>query len=71
MTREQYTPVSHSLARWDNHLLDELVAALWFGIVGPAIDIPPLHLPLLFLFMPFVEVFARRHPVLEYAVRRG
>jgi sterol desaturase/sphingolipid hydroxylase (fatty acid hydroxylase superfamily) len=38
-----------------NHLLDDLIAALWFGVVGLAIGIPPLQFPLLFLFMRFIE----------------
>lgn len=37
-----------------NHLLDDLVAGVWFGIVGLAIGIPPLQFPLLFLIMRFI-----------------
>jgi sterol desaturase/sphingolipid hydroxylase (fatty acid hydroxylase superfamily) len=37
-----------------NHLLDDLIAALWFGVVGLAIGIPPLQFPLLFLFTRFI-----------------
>jgi sterol desaturase/sphingolipid hydroxylase (fatty acid hydroxylase superfamily) len=44
-----------------NHLLDDLIAALWFGVVGLAIGIPPLQFPLLFLFMRFIESLDFRH----------
>ncbi len=38
-----------------NHLLDDLIAGLWFGAVGLLIGIPPLQFPLLVLLMRFVE----------------
>ena len=38
-----------------NHLLDDLISALWFGVIGLAIGIPPLQFPMLMLFMRFIE----------------
>ena len=38
-----------------NHLLDDLISALWFGVVGLVIGIPPLQFPILVLLMRFVE----------------
>jgi len=38
-----------------NHLLDDLISALWFGTIGILIGIPPLQFPLLVLFMRFIE----------------
>jgi sterol desaturase/sphingolipid hydroxylase (fatty acid hydroxylase superfamily) len=38
-----------------NHLLDDLISGLWFGVIGLAIGIPPLQFPLLVLLMRFVE----------------
>ncbi len=38
-----------------NHLLDDLIAFLWFGAVALAIGIPPLQFPLLVLVLRFIE----------------
>jgi sterol desaturase/sphingolipid hydroxylase (fatty acid hydroxylase superfamily) len=38
-----------------NHLLDDVISFLWFGIIGLAIGIPPLQFPLLILFLRFME----------------
>jgi sterol desaturase/sphingolipid hydroxylase (fatty acid hydroxylase superfamily) len=38
-----------------NHLLDDLISGLWFGVIGLAIGIPPLQFPMLMLFMRFIE----------------
>jgi sterol desaturase/sphingolipid hydroxylase (fatty acid hydroxylase superfamily) len=38
-----------------NHILDDLISGLWFGVIGLAIGIPPLQFPLLVLFMRFIE----------------
>jgi len=38
-----------------NHLLDDLIAGLWFGVVALLIGIPPLQFPVLLLLMRFVE----------------
>ena len=38
-----------------NHLLDDLIAALWFGVIALAIGVPPLQFPLLVLVLRFLE----------------
>jgi len=38
-----------------NHLLDDLVSALWFGVIALLIGVPPLQFPLLVLVLRFVE----------------
>ncbi len=38
-----------------NHLVDDLVAFLWFGVIALAIGVPPLQFPLLVLVLRFVE----------------
>jgi sterol desaturase/sphingolipid hydroxylase (fatty acid hydroxylase superfamily) len=38
-----------------NHLLDDLIAFLWFGGIALAIGVPPLQFPLLVLVLRFVE----------------
>ena len=38
-----------------NHVLDETMSFLWFGIVALAIGVPPLQFPLLVLVLRFVE----------------
>jgi len=41
-----------------NHLLDDVISFLWFGIIGLAIGIPPLQFPLLILMLRFLESFS-------------
>jgi sterol desaturase/sphingolipid hydroxylase (fatty acid hydroxylase superfamily) len=38
-----------------NHLLDDTIAFLWFGVIALAIGVPPLQFPLLVLALRFVE----------------
>jgi sterol desaturase/sphingolipid hydroxylase (fatty acid hydroxylase superfamily) len=38
-----------------NHLLDDLIAFLWFGVIALAIGVPPLQFPLLVLVLRFIE----------------
>lgn len=38
-----------------NHLLDDIIAYVWFFIIGLAIGIPPLQFPLLMLSLKFME----------------
>ncbi len=49
-----------------NHLLDDLVAGLWFGVVGLAIGVPPLQFPLLLMFMRFVESLSHANVKLSF-----
>jgi len=38
-----------------NHVLDDLIGALWFGVIALAIGVPPLQFPLLVLLLRFLE----------------
>ncbi len=38
-----------------NHLLDDLISALWFGVVALLIGVPPLQFPLLVLVLRLLE----------------
>ena len=38
-----------------NHLLDDTIAFLWFGVIALAIGVPPLQFPLLVLMLRFIE----------------
>ncbi|MEO8714437.1 MAG: sterol desaturase family protein [Acetobacteraceae bacterium] len=38
-----------------NHLLDDVIAFVWFGAIALAIGIPPLQFPLLVLVLRFIE----------------
>lgn len=38
-----------------NHILDDLIAGLWFGAVALLIGVPPLQFPLLVLVLRFLE----------------
>lgn len=38
-----------------NHLLDDLISALWFGLIALVIGIPPFQFPLLVLVLRFIE----------------
>jgi sterol desaturase/sphingolipid hydroxylase (fatty acid hydroxylase superfamily) len=38
-----------------NHLLDDLISALWFGAIALAIGVPPMQFPLLVLVLRFLE----------------
>ena len=38
-----------------NHVLDDLIGALWFGVIALAIGVPPLQFPLLVLVLRFLE----------------
>ncbi len=38
-----------------NHVLDDIIAALWFGTVATLIGVPPLQFPILVLVLRFLE----------------
>ncbi len=38
-----------------NHILDDIIAALWFGAVATVIGVPPLQFPILVLVLRFLE----------------
>jgi sterol desaturase/sphingolipid hydroxylase (fatty acid hydroxylase superfamily) len=41
-----------------NHILDETIAALWFGTIALLIGVSPAQFPLLLLLMRLVEAFS-------------
>ena len=38
-----------------NHVLDDIIAALWFGLVATLVGVPPLQFPILVLVLRFLE----------------
>ena len=38
-----------------NHVLDDIIAFLWFGVIALLIGVPPLQFPLLVLVLRFIE----------------
>ena len=49
-----------------NHVLDETMSLLWFGIVALAIGVPPLQFPLLVLVLRFVESLSHANARLSF-----
>ncbi len=49
-----------------NHLLDDLISFLWFGVIGLAIGIPPLQFPLLILLLRFMESLSHANVRLSF-----
>lgn len=49
-----------------NHLLDDLVASLWFAAVALAIGIPPLQFPVLVLVLRFLESLSHANTRLSF-----
>ena len=42
-----------------NHVLDDLIGALWFGVIALSIGVPPMQFPLLVLVLRFLESLGR------------
>ena len=38
-----------------NHLLDDTIAFVWFGVIALAIGVPPMEFPLIVLVLRYVE----------------
>lgn len=49
-----------------NHLLDDIVAFLWFAAIGLLIGIPPLQFPLLILLLRFMESLSHANVRLSF-----
>ena len=49
-----------------NHLLDDLLSALWFGVVALLIGIPPMQFPLLVLVLRFLESLSHANVRLSF-----
>lgn len=51
-----------------NHLLDDVIAYVWFFSIGLAIGIPPLQFPLLMLALKFMESLSHANIRLSFGV---
>jgi sterol desaturase/sphingolipid hydroxylase (fatty acid hydroxylase superfamily) len=49
-----------------NHLLDDLIAALWFGAIALLIGISPLQFPLLVLLLRLLESFSHANARVDF-----
>lgn len=49
-----------------NHLLDDLIAFVWFGAIALLIGVPPMQFPLLVLVMRFVESLSHANVRLSF-----
>jgi sterol desaturase/sphingolipid hydroxylase (fatty acid hydroxylase superfamily) len=49
-----------------NHVLDDLVSALWFGVIALLIGVPPMQFPLLVLVLRFVESLSHANVRLSF-----
>ncbi len=49
-----------------NHLLDDLIAFVWFSVIALAIGVPPLQFPLLVLVLRFLESLAHANVRLSF-----
>lgn len=49
-----------------NHILDDIIAALWFAAVALLIGVPPLQFPLLVLALRFVESLSHANVQLSF-----
>jgi len=51
-----------------NHLLDDLIAFLWFGVIALAVGVPPMQFPLLVLVLRFVESLSHANTRVSFGV---
>ena len=51
-----------------NHLLDDLIAFLWFGAIALAIGVPPMQFPLLVLVLRFIESLSHANARVSFGV---
>ena len=49
-----------------NHILDDIIAALWFAIIALMIGVPPLQFPLLVLVLRFIESLSHANVRLSF-----
>jgi sterol desaturase/sphingolipid hydroxylase (fatty acid hydroxylase superfamily) len=49
-----------------NHLLDDLLSFVWFGVIALAIGVPPLQFPLLVLLLRFLESLSHANVRLSF-----
>ena len=49
-----------------NHVLDDLIAFVWFGVIALAIGVPPMQFPLLVLMLRFLESLSHANVRLSF-----
>ena len=49
-----------------NHLLDDIIAAIWFAVIALLIGVPPLQFPLLVLVLRFLESLSHANVRLSF-----
>jgi sterol desaturase/sphingolipid hydroxylase (fatty acid hydroxylase superfamily) len=49
-----------------NHLLDDLISFVWFGVIALAIGVPPLQFPVLVLVLRFLESLSHANVRLSF-----
>jgi sterol desaturase/sphingolipid hydroxylase (fatty acid hydroxylase superfamily) len=49
-----------------NHLLDDLISFIWFGLIALLIGVPPLQFPLLVLVLRFLESLSHANVRLSF-----
>jgi sterol desaturase/sphingolipid hydroxylase (fatty acid hydroxylase superfamily) len=49
-----------------NHVLDDLIAFVWFGVIALLIGVPPLQFPLLVLLLRFLESLSHANVRLSF-----
>jgi sterol desaturase/sphingolipid hydroxylase (fatty acid hydroxylase superfamily) len=49
-----------------NHVLDDLIAALWFGVIALLIGVSPLQFPLLVLLLRLLESFSHANARVDF-----
>lgn len=49
-----------------NHLLDDIIAFVWFGVIALMIGVPPLQFPLLVLVLRFIESLSHANVQLSF-----
>ncbi len=49
-----------------NHILDDLIAFIWFGVIALLIGVPPLQFPLLVLVLRFLESLSHANVRLSF-----
>jgi sterol desaturase/sphingolipid hydroxylase (fatty acid hydroxylase superfamily) len=49
-----------------NHLLDDMIAFVWFGVIALLIGVPPLQFPLLVLVLRFLESLSHANVRLSF-----
>ncbi len=54
-----------------NHLLDDLIGALWFGVIALVIGVSPMQFPLLVLFLRLIESLSHANARIDFGPVAG